>query len=150
MLRAICLLACSSIAVAQLNSSDLRAKLGPPLQREVFHLPQGFDLIADYSPGSQVCRLQVPALMPAEESVQREPVMKQRMYAFLADLVPPSMRGAELRKFTMINGLPSITTIEYENVSVVESNTGQHFSSGNTITITFKNASCENKAGAAN
>jgi len=43
----------------------------------------------------------------------------------------------------MMTGLPSITTIEYENVSVVESNSGQPFSSGNTITITFKNAFCE-------
>jgi len=143
MLRAILFLACSSFGFAQLSSADLRAKLGPPLQREVFHLPQGFDLTADYSPGQMICRLQVPALMPSEEKVRRAQVMKQRMYAFLADLVPASMRGAELGRSTTVTGLPSITTIEYENVQVDEFNSGQPFSSGNTITITFKNTACE-------
>ena len=48
-------------ALAQLDSSALRAKFGSPLNREIFHMSQGFDMTVDYGTGNQVCRLQVPA-----------------------------------------------------------------------------------------
>ena len=91
-------------AVAQLDSAALHAKLGTPLNRETFHMPAGFDLVVDYGANSQVCKLQVPALMPTTESVDNATVMKQRMYHFLAELVPDSMRGKELNRAMILFG----------------------------------------------
>lgn len=87
-------------ALAQLDSAALRAKFGVPLDREVFRMPAGFDLIVDYGATGQACRLQVPALMPTTEQVANAAVMKQRMYEFLAGLVLDSMRGKELGRMS--------------------------------------------------
>ena len=56
-------------ALAQLDSATLRAKFGAPLNRETFHMPQGFDLTVDYGAGNQVCKLAVPAEMPPQPDV---------------------------------------------------------------------------------
>lgn len=85
-------------AAAQVDSAALHAKLGTPLNRETFHMPAGFDLVVDYGANNQVCKLQVPALMPTTESVANATVMKQRMYDFLSELVPDSIRGKELTR----------------------------------------------------
>jgi hypothetical protein len=60
----LCFLALALPASAQLDSAQLRVKFGAPLDRETFHIPAGFDLVVDYGVGHQVCKLQVPALMP--------------------------------------------------------------------------------------
>lgn len=73
---ACCCLGFALHAPAQLSSSDLRAKFGQPLHRETFHMPQGFDLVVDYAPDSQVCKLEVPALMPSNEKVQNSSVIE--------------------------------------------------------------------------
>ena len=88
-------------AVAQLDSAALHAKFGMPLNRETFHMSAGFDLVVDYGANSQVCKLQVPALMPSTERVANGTVMKQRMYHFLSELVPDSIRGKELTRGTI-------------------------------------------------
>jgi len=129
-------------AVAQLDSTALRMKSGTPLNRETFHMPAGFDLIVDYGSSNQVCRLQVPALMPTTEQVSNSEVMKQRMYDFLGELVPASMRGKELRRMSQAMGLVSLFSIEYEHVTVRELQIGQPFSQDNTITVTFENDGC--------
>ena len=143
---AICSFAFVLPAFAQLDSSTLRAKLGQPLNQETFHMPAGFDLIVDYGIGTTlVCKLEVPALMPHETAtVWNITVQKQRMYDFLADLVPASARGKETRGFTEVFSLTSLTTTEYENVTVTEIQTGNEpESKDNTITIRFKNAGCQ-------
>ena len=70
-LLALCCLAVVLPAPAQLDSSALRAKFGAPLNRETFHMPAGFDLTVDYGAGGQVCRMEVPALMPTSETIER-------------------------------------------------------------------------------
>jgi hypothetical protein len=130
-LFAICCLGFVSPAVAQFDSSTLRSKYGPPLNRETFHMPEGFDLIVDYGTANQVCKLQVPALMPRNERISNAAEMKKRMYEFLADLVPDSMRGNE--QGTLMVGIVSF--VEYEHVTIGEL---QH-----AITVTFKN--CETR-----
>ena len=45
-------------------------------------------MVVDYGANRQVCKLQVPALVPTTESVDNATVMKQRMDHFLAELVP--------------------------------------------------------------
>ena len=119
-------------AFAQLDSSALRAKFGPPLNRETFYMPSGFDLIVDYGADNQVCRLVVPARMPAGET----------MDDFLADLVPSSMRGKELQRLSAQMGLMSMTSVEYEHITMVEVN-HPNDSFRATITIQFNKESCK-------
>src|SRR5579864_3217783 len=139
-LLAICCLGFALPTAAQLDSSSLRAKYGQPLNRETFHMPAGFDLVVDYGAANQVCKLEVPALMPTHEKVSRADEMKKRMYEFLLDLLPAPMRGKELGRMTENNGMISISSVEYEHVTINELQyANQPFSSDNTITVTFKN-----------
>lgn len=133
-------------AAAQVDSAALHAKLGTPLNRETFHMPAGFDLVVDYGANNQVCKLQVPALMPTTESVANATVMKQRMYDFLSELVPDSIRGKELTRGMIFFGSNSMIFIEYENVMVKELDFGL-FNHDNTITITFKRDDCRSSVG---
>jgi len=136
----LCLLALALPASAQLDSAQLRVKFGSPLNREIFRVPPGFDLVVDYGGDNQVCKLQVPALMPTGAKVQNPDDMKQHMYEFLAELVPDSMRGKELGRFMSTTGaFSTIGFAEYEHVTIVETYRG----SNDTISVRFKNPACQ-------
>jgi hypothetical protein len=132
-------------AFAQLDSSALRAKFGQPLSREIFHMPAGFDLAVDYGISTQVCKLEVPAMMPRDPAkISSTTELKQRMYDFLADLVPLSARGKGGMTLYSQMGMISMMTTEYENLTVSEIHSANEPESGNnTITIRFKNAGCQ-------
>jgi len=130
-------------AAAQLDSTALRAKFGPPLNREIFHVAAGFDLTVDYSPVStQVCRLQVPSHMPTKEAVSNATDMNRKMYDFLEDLVPASLRGQQLTRSVFMNGALSQTSIDYEHVRVSETHSSNDPFSG-AIVVVFKGGGCE-------
>ncbi len=57
--RLLCLLALALPASAQFDSAQVRVKFGSPLNREIFGIPPGFDLVVDYGGGNRVCKLQV-------------------------------------------------------------------------------------------
>jgi hypothetical protein len=138
--RLLCLLALALPVSAQLDVAQLRATFGASLSREVFRVPPGFDLVVDYGAGNQVCKLQVPALMPTDAEVQNADDMRQKMHAFLAELVPDSMRGKELQQFQGQTGAFSARGgYEYDHVRIVETYSG----SNDTITAWFKNAACQ-------
>lgn len=140
------LIACLSLALpafAQLDSSALRAKYGSPLNRETFHMPAGFDLVVDYGSAQQVCKLEVPALMPTDEKVANADEMKQRMYDFLASLVPAAMRGKEIRKSAMMMGTISVMVSEYEHVTFSELQQADQPFANNTITVAFHDGACQ-------
>jgi hypothetical protein len=118
--RLLCLLAFALPATAQLDSGQLRVKFGAPLNREIFRVPPGFDLVVDYGADHQVCTVQVPAVMPTDSQVQNGAEMKQKMYAFLADLVPDAMRGKEGGRYVLAMGAFSLSTAEYEHVIISE------------------------------
>jgi hypothetical protein len=66
--------------------------------------------------------------------------MKQMMHAFLAELVPDSTRGKELRRSMSQTGAFSGRRYDqYEHVTVLETYSG----SNDTITVTFKNTGCQ-------
>jgi hypothetical protein len=142
---AICYFALALPAAAQLDSASLHAKFGSPLDRETYHMPAGFDLVVDYGSNHQVCKLQVPALMPTDEKVSNSDVMKARMYAFLSELIPNSMRGKELGRFMNAMGIQSFLTIDYEHITVGESQDGSNSFAG-TITVSFKTEGCQKPA----
>lgn len=144
----VCFISFAVPVVAQLDSAALRMKYGTPLNRETFHMAAGFDLVVDYGASNEVCKLHVPALIPTTEQVSSAAVMKQRMYDFLGELVPDSLRGKELRRMASVMGAAaSVLWIEYEHVTVSELQTGQPFSHDNTITITFTSDSCHSIGG---
>jgi hypothetical protein len=143
--RLLCLLAFALPAAAQLDSAQLRGRFGAPLNREIFRVPPGFDLVVDYAADHQVCTLQVPAVMPTNSQVQVGAEMKQKMYAFLADLVPDAMRGKESRRSVLVSGAFSRSFVEYEHVTISEAEyANQPFDSiYHTITVRFHNAGCQ-------
>ena len=147
--KSVLIIVCSVLALpafAQLDSSALRAKYGTPLNRETFHMPAGFDLIVDYGLNAQVCTLEVPALMPRDPSakVSNTADLKRRMYDFLSDLVPASVRGKETGGFVQMLGAISRSTVEYENVTIVElEHANEPDGRNGTITIRFKGVSCQ-------
>ena len=108
---AVCCVLLTVPAMAQLDSSALRAKYGPPLNRETYRMPAGFDVIVDYGAGNQVCKIQVPALMPTQEKIARAAEMKQRMYDFLVVELSPKLRQPVKTHFSL-NG-----ELSYGNVS---------------------------------
>ena len=66
--------------------------------------------------------------------------MKQKMHAFLAELVPDSTRGKELQRGIIQTGAFSARGFdEYEQVTVLETYSGAN----DTITVTFKNIGCQ-------
>ncbi len=140
--RFLLVLAIAVPAMAQLESCGLRAKFGTPLNRETFHIPQGFDMVVDYGASGLACKVEVPALMPSNEAVSNDAVMRQRMYAFLEEVVPAAMRGNELRRSRFMSGVYSVSLTAYDNVSISESGSG---SPNNTITLTFKRDECQKK-----
>jgi hypothetical protein len=139
--RLLCVLVLTLPAFAQLDSAQLRGKFGEPLSRETFRVALGFDLVVDYGAGNQVCRLQVPALMPMDATkVQNTDDLKQKMRAFLGELVPDSARGKERRRFMSQTGAFSgVGVDEYEHVTFVQTYSGTN----DTITVTFKNSGCQ-------
>ncbi len=131
------LLVCSSFAFAQLDSLALRAKLGSPLHRETFHVAAGFDMIVDYASGGRVCKLDYT-------KVSNSDVMRQKMYDFLAEIVPVTMRGLRTGGMAEHMGTVSMISTEYENVSIHEMRVATNpFANDNTITVAFKGESCD-------
>jgi hypothetical protein len=126
-------------ALAQFDSTTLRAKFGPPLDRETFDLPQGLELTVDYGAGNQVCKLEVHALPPRENrSGPSNPT--QEMQNSLLDLVPASMRGKQLGQFAgMTSAFSSFSAVEYEHVTISQP---AHSIGNETIRVSFKNDDC--------
>lgn len=95
--------------------------------------------------GHQLCTLQVPAMMPTDSQVMNGAEMKRKMYAFLWDLVPDSMRGKEMGRYVLMMGAFSVSTVEYEHVMISEANyANEAFDSiRNTITVRFHSVACQ-------
>ena len=129
-------------AFGQLNSAELRARFGAPLDRETFHVGDGFDLIVDYSPGMAVCKMQVPSLMPSNEKVVNLVEQSRRMYQFLMKLIPETMRGKELGRRITATGINALVSIDYENMIITEPRrTGEDYGTI-AITVRFKDSNC--------
>lgn len=142
-----CCLSVTLPAGAQLDSSALRVKFGSPVNKEVFHIPSGFDLVVDYGVGNQVCRLEVPGLMPSKETVSNALVMRQRMYEFLSELIPGSMRGKLLNQGAASTGGHSVEFTEYEHITISQQWSNHQPFDNNPIVVTFKNDSCRMPSG---
>jgi hypothetical protein len=114
--------------LGQIDSYHLRAKYGPPIARETFTIAPAFQMIVDYGPDQQACRLE----LPADQS------------GVLLELVPPSMRGKQLQSWSQITGAHSaISTTEYEHVGI--SQYGDASNGGPRTSVTFKRDECRSR-----
>jgi hypothetical protein len=129
-------------AFGQMDGTTLRAKFGAPLNREVFTVRPGIEMIVDYSPtGNHVCRLELPgqAPMPADAPMGVGINIKKPIDELLAEIVPLSMRGKAGASSCMQAGMIGMCSTDYEHVSVVESlNGGQR----TAVIVRFKMAGC--------
>ena|ERR1700733_4499374 len=114
-------------ALAQLDSSSLRAKFGAPLNRETFRVRPGLDLAVDYGASGQVCAIEIPALPEKEKQ------------GLLTELVPDSARGKELNRLMENFGLAWASFVEYERAAIVETGHGDTL---NSTTVLFKTQGC--------
>jgi hypothetical protein len=77
--------------------------------------------------------------MPTGFKVQNADDMRQKMYSFLAELVPDSMRGKEVsRGQGMTGAFSNWSRLAYEHLEIVHRGSG----SNETIIVWFKNAAC--------
>jgi len=134
----------TSCAFAQIDSSTLRAKYGAPLNREVFTVRPGIEMIVDYSPtGNLACRIELPGLapVPADAPVGVGINTKKLIDDLLVEIVPLSMRGKTGTSICTSTGINSMCSTDYENVSIIES-----LASGRrtAVIVKFKIAGCSN------
>lgn len=131
-------------ALAQIDgarfASDLRAKYGPPLARETFVARPGLEMVVDYAANGHVCRIQLPPLAEG-----REPGVKtaRAVDEFLLELVPIAMRGQQLLRMVEALGLPSMSHVEYQNVTISELWQGEQRTG---VTVAFKREECQRQA----
>lgn len=134
-LALVCIALTFSLSADQF-ASDLQTKYGPALHREIFRIPAG-EMVAEYSTDGRVCSITLPPMAPDKN---RPNVSGTKfMDDFILELVPNVMRGKELRRYISGFGLISVATVEYENVSIAETLTGEMRT---TVSVHFKNVIC--------
>jgi hypothetical protein len=130
----------TSSAFAQLDDAyKLRDRYGPSLDRETFQVRPGIEMVVDYGPGKQVCRIQLPSGTQYGGTVPDEAVTKTLIQEVVEEVVPASGRGKEVNRMAVIMGLMEISSTEYEHLTISESTNGN---AGTGITVTIKDASC--------
>jgi hypothetical protein len=129
-------LGCASALFGQIDSYQLRAKYGPPLNRETFTISPGFEIIVDYGPDQQVCRLQLPASAPSGTEQQVDDV--------LLELVPMSMRGKKIGSSHLASGAFSVTTTQYEHVLINEPHDASRPGGRTGVNVIFNREECRN------
>jgi hypothetical protein len=120
---------------------DLRAKYGPPLDRQTFEPKPGIEMIVDYASNGHVCRIQLPAVAPEKD--QPNVTGPRGLEEFLAELVPMSLRGKEVRRMSQQMGLVSVQTVQYESVTISVMSPPEN---QGHVTVTFRGESCRNEA----
>jgi hypothetical protein len=108
----------------QIDPYHLRAEYGPPIARETFSVLTGFQLVVDYGPDQQACRLELPADRKQADDV-------------LLELVPLFMRGKQLNIGVFMSGPNSIKYTMYEHVVISES--------GSRVSMSFNREVCRNR-----
>jgi hypothetical protein len=122
-------------------ATDLRAKYGPPLDRQTFEPKPGIEMVVDYASNGHVCRIQLPAVAPEKD---RPNVSSPRgLEEFLSELVPMSLRGKELGRMSQQMGASSVSVIEYESVMIAVSSQGDRRTG---VSVSFRGESCRNEA----
>jgi hypothetical protein len=140
---AVCVAAFAVSAFAQFDgaafANDLRTKYGPPLAREIFIVRPGLEMTVNYASNGHVCRIELPPVAPGADPRIIGP---HAIDEFVSALVPMAMRGKELGRSAQAFGAPSMTMVEYENVTI-----GELFQAGTRtgVTVTFTKETCQDQ-----
>jgi hypothetical protein len=120
-------------------ASDLRTKYGPPLAGEIFTVRPGLEMTVNYAANGHVCRIGLP---PAAPGADPRIIGPHAIDEFVSSLVPMAMRGKELGRSAQAVGAPSMTMVEYENVTIAEL-----FQAGSRtgVTVTFTKETCRDQ-----
>ncbi len=110
---------------AEWDASTLRVKYGEPLARETFQVRPNLEIVVNYGPGRQVCRIELPD------------TPKQQLDEVIVELVPPSVRGKETGRNLWIFGGYSMSSMLYEHVTISAPLESDQSTSGPGVTITF-------------
>jgi hypothetical protein len=131
----------ASTAFAQIDSAGMRAKFGSPLNREVFTVRPGIEMIVDYSPtANHACVLKFPGeAMPPDPKPGVGINPKKIIDELVLEIVPLTMRGKDLGTIYHQSGMHRMSSIDYENVSIIESMTGGQRTA---VVVRFKAADC--------
>jgi hypothetical protein len=122
----------------QIDSYQLRAKYGPPLDRETFTISPGYQMIVDYGSDRQASRLELP---PAAPSLDQPGVIAQnRVDDILLELVPMSVRGKQLNSLSTVSGRSSIRSTVYEHAVVSEPQDPDVSGQRTGVTVVFKSS----------
>jgi hypothetical protein len=130
-----------STAFAQIDSAGMRAKFGSPLNREVFTVRPGIEMIVDYSPtANHACVLRFPGeAMPPDPKPGVGINPKKIIDELVLEIVPSTMRGKELGRMRQQSGMQGMSSTDYENVLITEPMTGDQRTA---VVVRFKTADC--------
>ena len=141
---AVCLVLVSS-AFGQIDATTLRAKYGDPLKSgapfngETFKVRNNITMVVNYGPSGQACRIE---LLPGQSVVGHAPpdgMTKQQVDEVLQEVVPPPMRGKEIRGVVTETGAVSVSQIEYEHMTISEVRQNE---TPTSVTVAFKEKGC--------
>ena len=129
----------ASTSSAQIDSATLRTKYGAPLNRETFKVRPNVEMVVNYGPNGQVCRIELP---PGENIVGQLPpdvATTQQVDEILNEVVPASIRGNETGRYSLGSGMNSVRTTEYQHLLI---SAAYHGDTRTTLSITFKDEAC--------
>jgi hypothetical protein len=129
----------ASSAYSQIDAFSLRSKYGPPLDRETFTVRPEIEMTVYYGPAKQACIILLPSGMSIVGKPSPDVITKEQMKEVLAEVVPDSVRGKEIKKGALGAGILRVVYTEYEYVTIDE-----RFKSeiGTGIVVTFKDPAC--------
>src|ERR1700722_15581188 len=140
---AVCVAVFAVSAFAQFDgaafANDLRTKYGPPLAREIFTVRPGLEMTVNYAASGHVCRIELPPVAPGADPRIIGP---HAIDEFVSLLVPMAIRGKELRRSAQAFGAPSVTMVEYENVTIGELFQAERRTG---VTVTFTKETCRDQ-----
>ena len=135
-----------SLAFGQIDATTLRAKYGDPINygkrvnSETFKVRNNITMVVNYGPSGQACRIEVhPAGQPTVRQAPPNIGTKQQLDEVLQEVVPPSMRGKEIRSGVIQMGAVSFLLIEYEHVTITELLQNE---TPTSVTVAFKEEGC--------
>jgi hypothetical protein len=119
-------------------AKNLRAKYALTIATGPFttEATPGIDMTVVFAANDQVCRIR---LQPNQAGRTRRVMAGRSVDRFIDQLVPPAIRGKGLQRFSEAIGLPSKSTIQYENVTISEFFQGQERTE---VTVTFPQEVC--------
>jgi hypothetical protein len=126
----------------QIDTFHLRSKYGAPLDRETFRVRPGIEVVVDYGPAKQVCRIQLPSGMQIAGDVPPGAITKQQIDEVLNEVAPPSIRGKELGRMVTTASAIMMFSTDYEHLTISEIKNG---AVGTGIAVTFKDPACPRK-----